>query len=106
LSKNNLIPCQNCGNWRQLHAICDHCYSKVRKETEEIKERLLKKYKGTTPDQESLVVYEGEKEIQPKEYWKGKRIVEMEKKRPQWFSSDLKKRWHKLGVTDASTAAD
>lgn len=26
---------------------------------------------------------------QPKEFWEGKRIIEMKKERPQWFSKNL-----------------
>lgn len=65
---------------------------------------------GLNPvDQEVIVLYDGEKAeqvrnkclgfylfrilttkfLQPSEYWKGKRVVEMAKPRPMWFSKNL-----------------
>lgn len=40
-------------------------------------------------DQEVIVLYEGERGEQPQEFWQGKRIVEMPKARPAWFSMNL-----------------
>lgn len=40
-------------------------------------------------DKEVIVLYDGEKEQKPVEFWNGKRIIEMEKPRPQWFSKNL-----------------
>nr|CAD7267479.1 unnamed protein product [Timema shepardi]CAD7578669.1 unnamed protein product [Timema californicum] len=45
---------------------------------------------GLSPvEQEVVVLYEGEKEAQIAEFWQGKRIVEMNKPRPTWFSKNL-----------------
>ena len=65
---------------------------------------------GLNPvEQEVIVLYDGEKGeqviifialindkyynlfcvFQPSEFWKGKRVVEMEKPRPMWFSKNL-----------------
>lgn len=45
---------------------------------------------GLSPvDKEVVVLYDGEKGEHPDEYWQGKRIVEMAKPRPQWFSRNL-----------------
>lgn len=40
-------------------------------------------------EQEVVVMYEGEKDGKPDEFWKGKRIVEMQRPRPQWFTDNL-----------------
>lgn len=40
-------------------------------------------------DKEVIVLYDGEKGEQPTEFWEGKRIVEMERPRPAWFSKNL-----------------
>lgn len=38
---------------------------------------------------EVVVLYQGEKDDKPTEFFEGKRIVEMEKPRPSWFSKNL-----------------
>lgn len=44
---------------------------------------------GLNPaDKEVVVLYDGEKDKMP-EFWEGKRVVEMEKSRPLWFSKNL-----------------
>lgn len=40
-------------------------------------------------EQEVIVLYEGEKNQQPSETLNGKRIVEMSKPRPMWFTKNL-----------------
>lgn len=48
---------------------------------------------GINPiEKEVIVLYAGEKENQPKEYWQGKRIVEVEKERPAWYTKNLLQR--------------
>lgn len=45
---------------------------------------------GLKPDDKEVVVlYDGEKKNQPAEFWNGKRVVEMVKHRPLWFSKNL-----------------
>lgn len=66
-----------------------YCYDKVRKETELIQEKIIKELGLNPIEQDVVVLYEGEKNEQPAEYWQGKRIVEMEKPRPMWFSKNL-----------------
>lgn len=52
---------------------------------EKIQENL-----GLDPvDKEVIVLYEGEKAEQSAEELKGKRIVEMKKPRPMWFTKNL-----------------
>uniref|UniRef100_A0A182T129 Alpha-ketoglutarate-dependent dioxygenase AlkB-like domain-containing protein n=1 Tax=Anopheles maculatus TaxID=74869 RepID=A0A182T129_9DIPT len=40
-------------------------------------------------DKDVVVLYDRERDEQPAEFWEGKRIVEMEKPRPTWFSKNL-----------------
>lgn len=90
--KRNILVCDACGNYYEAGIICAHCYDKVRKETESIKEKIMKKLHLKPVDSEVIVLYEGEKGEQADEFWKGKRIVEMEKPRPMWFGKNLLQR--------------
>lgn len=48
---------------------------------------------GLSPvEKEVIVLYDGEKQQHPEEYWEGKRIVEIKKERPSWFSKNLLQR--------------
>jgi large subunit ribosomal protein L32 len=87
--KNHLIVCESCGNHKEVGIICAHCYDKVRQETESIKDKIMKKLKLNIDDKEVVVLYDGEKVEEGEQSWKGKRIVEMEKPRPMWFSKNL-----------------
>jgi large subunit ribosomal protein L32 len=87
--KRHLRICDTCGNHCEVGLLCAHCYDKVRKETESIKEKIMKKLKLSPVDSEVVVLYDGEKPEKSEELWKGKRIVEMEKPRPQFFSKNL-----------------
>lgn len=40
-------------------------------------------------EKEVIVLYQGEKDDKPKEFLNGKRIVELKKTRPSWFSKNL-----------------
>lgn len=40
-------------------------------------------------ENEVVVLYDGEKDDHPSEFFEGKRIVEMKKQRPAWFSKNL-----------------
>lgn len=45
---------------------------------------------GLSPvDKEVVVLYEGEKGEQPQEFWNDKRVVEIARPRPAWFSKNL-----------------
>lgn len=45
---------------------------------------------GLNPiEEEVIVLYDGEKSEEPSDYWKGKRIIEINKTRPMWFSKNL-----------------
>lgn len=54
-----------------------------------MQEAIQNELKLEPVEQEVVVMYEGEKDSKPDEFWKGKRIVEMQRPRPQWFSDNL-----------------
>jgi large subunit ribosomal protein L32 len=87
--KTHLRICDSCGNHCEVGIICAHCYAKVRTETESIKDKIMKKLHLQPVESEVVVLYDGEKVEKSEEFWKGKRIVEMEKPRPQFFSKNL-----------------
>ncbi|CAO1422168.1 unnamed protein product [Diamesa serratosioi] len=87
--KTQLKVCDSCGHHHEVGILCAHCYENVRKETELIKEKIEKQLKLDPVDSEVIVLYDGEKGEHASEYWKGKRIVEMERPRPSWFSKNL-----------------
>lgn len=87
--KTFLRVCDTCGHFHEPRVLCAHCYAKVRKETELIKDKILNKLELSPVESEVVVLYDGEKDEKSEELWKGKRIVEMEKTRPPWFSKNL-----------------
>lgn len=87
--KKYLSICSTCGNHHENGTLCPHCYDKVRKETELIKEKIQEKLKLDPVENDVIVLYDGEKGEQSPEFWQGKRIVEMERPRPSWFSKNL-----------------
>ncbi|XP_052749223.1 39S ribosomal protein L32, mitochondrial isoform X2 [Galleria mellonella] len=88
--KNNIKVCSECGHHHESGRLCGNCYKKVEMETNEIKEKIQEKLAKTPIDKDVIVLYEGENlPDQPNEFWKGKRIIEMKKERPQWFSRNL-----------------
>lgn len=54
-----------------------------------MQEAIQKELKLSPVENEVVVLYEGEKDGKTDEFWEGKRVVEMEKPRPQWFSKNL-----------------
>lgn len=64
-----------------------NCYEQVKQETDLMQEAITKELKLDPIDKEVAIVYEDD----PKDekLFEGKRIVEMQKERPQWFSKNL-----------------
>ncbi|CAJ1062035.1 S ribosomal protein L32%2C mitochondrial [Xyrichtys novacula] len=83
--KTNIEPCPECGHLKQKHILCGFCYTKVRRETALIRERINAMEGGPlrAPTMETVIIYEGER---PSQQDKDKRIVERARKRPAWFS--------------------
>lgn len=65
------------------------CYKKVIDETKEMQDAIQNELKLEPVEKEVLVLYDGEKEGKSQEFFEGKRIVEMKKTRPAWFSKNL-----------------
>lgn len=72
-----------------LYLFSATCYKKVIDETKAMQEAIQNELKLEPVENEVVVLYEGEKDTKSDEFWKGKRIVEMKKPRPQWFSDNL-----------------
>lgn len=80
----NLRICDTCGNWHKVHALCEVCYNKVKEETKHFHEAMFGALKRDPIEHDLVAVYKDE----PKEY-KGKRIIEVDRPRPAWFSKNL-----------------
>lgn len=87
--KTNLQTCKACGYHHEIGLLCGNCYCKVMDETKLMQEEIQNELKIEPVEKEVVVLYQGEKQQQPSEYWKGKRIVEIQKPRPAWFSKNL-----------------
>ncbi|XP_017877624.1 39S ribosomal protein L32, mitochondrial-like, partial [Ceratina calcarata] len=55
----------------------------------EIQKAIRDSLKLEPIEQEVIVLYEGEKENLRDDFWKKQRIVEVPKKRPEWFNPNL-----------------
>lgn len=86
LSQTNIEPCPECGHLKQKHILCGFCYAKVCKETALIRQQIQSMEGGPprAPATETVVLYEGET---PRKTDQDKRIVELPRKRPAWFST-------------------
>ncbi|KAH8417321.1 hypothetical protein KR222_008758 [Zaprionus bogoriensis] len=87
--KRNLRTCQKCGHNYELGLLCPFCYNKVRQETQLMQDKIQEQLGLQAIEQEVVVLYEGEKAEQTADDLKGKRIVEMPKPRPMWFTKNL-----------------
>ncbi|XP_058057209.1 large ribosomal subunit protein bL32m isoform X1 [Anopheles bellator] len=87
--KTHLRTCANCGSDHEVGVLCPTCYRQVRTETELMQEKIQNELGLEPIDKEVVVLYDREKVEHSDELWQGKRIVEMEKPRPQWFSKNL-----------------
>lgn len=104
--KTHLGICNNCGNHYEIGVLCPTCYEKIRKETELMQDKIKEELKLTPVENEIVVLYDGEKGEKPDEFWKGKRIVEMEKPRPKWFSKNLMQKSTQQPATTATVKPD
>jgi len=87
--KTNLRICDTCGHHYEAKHLCRNCYEKIKTESELIREAIETKL-GPTPEDKSVVVlYAQEKEKIDANATLNKLVVEVEKPRPTWFSSNL-----------------
>ncbi|KAK0093187.1 hypothetical protein PV326_014122 [Microctonus aethiopoides] len=87
--KKNLLMCPSCGHDHEAGLLCNHCYTRVKVETEEMQKVIVDTLSLKPVEKEVVVLYEGETQSNLKDYWKGQRIIELPKKRPAWFHSNL-----------------
>ncbi|XP_047528888.1 39S ribosomal protein L32, mitochondrial [Vanessa atalanta] len=89
--KTNIAVCNECGHHHERGRLCGNCYKRIETETKEIQAKIEEKLGNNKPiENDVIVLYDGEKlPDETKEFWQGKRIVEMKKERPQWFSKNL-----------------
>lgn len=87
--KTHLRSCNQCGHDYEAGHLCPHCYKKVRDETQQMQEKIQEQLGLNPIEQDVVVLYEGERGEQPSEMLNGKRIVEMPKPRPIWFTKNL-----------------
>jgi large subunit ribosomal protein L32 len=86
---SNIRTCNVCGDDHLAGVLCPTCYKKVIDETKEMQETIQNELQLSPVEKEVVVLYQGEKDGKPDEFWEGKRIVEMQKPRPPWFSKNL-----------------
>jgi len=87
-SKTTLKTCNQCGHDHEVGVLCPHCYEIIKKETELMQEKIQVSLGNEEIDREIIVLYDGEKS-QSSEFFNGKRVVELQKSRPMWFSKNL-----------------
>nr|CAG4635186.1 EOG090X0IGM [Alona affinis] len=87
--RKDLKPCVSCGHYHEAGRLCPNCYAKIKAETTAIQEEMVKELGLNPVDKEVVIMYEGEKQEHDDEFFQGKRIVEMKKTRPAWFSKNL-----------------
>ncbi|KAK9503909.1 hypothetical protein O3M35_010371 [Rhynocoris fuscipes] len=87
--KTNILVCNTCGHYHEAGVICGNCYKTIRQETEAIQKAIEAELKLEPITKEVVVLYDNEIEGKSSEFWQGKRIVEMKKERPSWFSKNL-----------------
>jgi large subunit ribosomal protein L32 len=85
--RQDLHQCLECGTWHEKKTICGNCYDRIRKETQAIKDSYPNKdeFNYNHPQQEIVYVYKNENHISDQT----KRIVEIPRERPTWFSKNL-----------------
>jgi len=89
--KHNVIVCDQCGHYHELHTICGHCYERVKEESNLILEQIKKCFVYSEPIEEEVRIrYKNESQSDDSgSEVKRRRVVEMDRQRPEWFSDNL-----------------
>uniref|UniRef100_A0A1B0CDX7 Large ribosomal subunit protein bL32m n=1 Tax=Lutzomyia longipalpis TaxID=7200 RepID=A0A1B0CDX7_LUTLO len=85
--KNNLRMCITCGHHHEVGVLCPNCYDRVKTETQKMQEEIQQEL-GLQPIDKDVVVLYQETPRTPGKPWQGKRIVELKRPRPAWFSKN------------------
>nr|XP_023013646.1 39S ribosomal protein L32, mitochondrial [Leptinotarsa decemlineata] len=97
--RTDLRTCNVCGDDHEAGVLCPTCYKKVIDETKAMQDAIQNELKLEPVEKEVVVLYEGEKDGEPEEFFEGKRIVEMKRERPSWFSKNLLQKSTQKGAT-------
>lgn len=94
VAKTNLLMCNACGHYHEVGVLCPNCYQKIMKETKEMQTAITDQLGLNPVEKDVIVIYKGEKEEWPSDQWKSENqyVIEMSKKRPNWFSQNLLQR--------------
>ncbi|KAH8268568.1 hypothetical protein KR026_009001 [Drosophila bipectinata] len=87
--KRHLRSCMQCGHDYEMGTLCPFCYQKVLNETKLMQEKIQDELGLDPVEKEVIVLYEGEKAEKSADELNSKRIVEMKKPRPMWFTKNL-----------------
>ena len=85
--RQDLHQCLECGTWHEKKTICGHCYDRIRKETQAMKEAFPNQdeLNYNHPAQEISYVYRDDPPVSDS----NRRLVEIPRTRPSWFSKNL-----------------
>jgi len=86
--KENIIVCDRCGHHHELHTICGHCYQRVKQESDLIVDEIRKRFHYSEPIEEEVTIRYKNDNRSDNEV-KGRRVVEMDRQRPDWFADNL-----------------
>ncbi|CAG2102021.1 unnamed protein product [Medioppia subpectinata] len=87
-AKQNLIPCDRCGQYHEFHTICANCYKRVKEESNLIIEEMKKRLHYSEPIEEEVTIrYKNDSKSEAE--MTGRRVVEMDRQRPEWFADNL-----------------
>ncbi|KAF4522186.1 hypothetical protein B566_EDAN007334 [Ephemera danica] len=89
LPKTNLIVCNTCGHNHEIGYFCGHCYAKIAEETKAAQDAVQEKLGLSAVDKEVVLLYDGE-QASPEQA--NRRVVEVKRPRPSWFSRNLLQR--------------
>nr|CAG4648996.1 EOG090X0IGM [Polyphemus pediculus] len=89
LPRTDLLPCNTCGHYHEKGRLCSNCYERIKTETAAMQAEMIKELGLKPVEKEVVIVYKGEKQQHTDEFFEGKKIVEMQKPRPKWFSQNL-----------------
>ncbi|XP_042894153.1 39S ribosomal protein L32, mitochondrial-like [Penaeus japonicus] len=100
----NLLTCNSCGHVHEPGRLCPNCYGKV-KEVTEAMQNAMNSTQGLKPvEHEVFPVFKGEKINTEDGFFEGKRIVEVDRERPKWFSQRLTQKSNATTSSDTSIA--